>query len=60
MFLVKQPIFLILTQPSSDGYYAVSAAQVFIKEWGAKILRKIRPSPILWETFEDSAPAVGN
>ncbi len=27
---------------------------VFIKERGADIFRKIRPSPILWELFTDS------
>ncbi len=27
-----------------------------IKEWGAEIFRKIRPSPMLWERFKVTAP----
>ncbi len=37
--------------------------KAFIKERGAKVLRKICLSPILWEPFADSVPprtAVGN
>ncbi len=29
----------------------------FIKERGAEVIRKIRPSPILWELFIDSSPS---
>ncbi len=29
--------------------------KVVMKEWGAEVLRKIRPSPILWKLFKGSA-----
>ncbi len=37
--------------------------KTFIKERGSEVFRKIRPSPILWEPFKDSATprtSVGN